>query len=486
VSAERPIERPPFTRTILLLAILACITFAGSCQPADDNPDVNPTADLPGALRLVGHEPLFARGMNAGIAVWRGHVYVGSRSDGAPGHRHPGVLVVDAADPGKPRVVGEIGRPSEGNIGETSRELRIWRREGLLLVLNFACDPAIHACTPREVEPTVRFYDVRGAHATSPELVSTYRPSALPHEFFLWQDPRDPPRALLYMSALGPAGDQLLVTDISAAREGRFAEVASWATSFPDPGPDDTLHSVSVTSDGHVALLAHLTAGFLLVDTSELAEGAAHPRIRTLTTLATRPQWPGPGVHSAVPVPGTELALTTDEVYGASVGGGCPWGWVRLIDITDPGRPTVVSEYRARPYNELDYCDVVGYERNMNSSFSSHNPTVTPNLALISWHSAGLQVISIDDPRRPLQVAEFLPEPLPEVATEDPVLSSGSDKVVMWSYPIVVDGLIYVVDVRNGLYILAYDGPHDEEIDGAAFLEGNSNIGSLELEESAV
>jgi hypothetical protein len=95
-------------------------------------------------------------------------------------------------------------------------------------------------------------------------------------------------------------------------------------------------------------------------------------------------------------------------------------------------------------------------------------------------------VISIDDPRRPLQVAEFLPEPLPEVATEDPVLSSGSDKVVMWSYPIVVDGLIYVVDVRNGLYILAYDGPHDEEIDGAAFLEGNSNIGSLELEESAV
>jgi hypothetical protein len=55
------------------------------------------------------------------------------------------------------------------------------------------------------------------------------------------------------------------------------------------------------------------------------------------------------------------------------------------------------------------------------------------------------------------------------------MLSSGRDKVVMWSYPIIANGLIYVVDVRNGLHILAYDGPHEDEIDGVRFLEGNSN-----------
>ena len=137
-------------------------------------------------------------------------------------------------------------------------------------------------------------------------------------------------------------------------------------------------------------------------------------------------------------------------------------------------------QYRAAPYNQDNYCDGVEYERNMTSSFPSHNPTVTPNLTLVSWHSAGLQVISLEDPRRPIQVAEFISEPLRAVATEDPVLSSGPDKVVMWSYPIIVNGLIYVVDVRNGLYILAYDGPHEREVDGVAFLEGNSNLGLLE------
>ena len=70
-----------------------------------------------------------------------------------------------------------------------------------------------------------------------------------------------------------------------------------------------------------------------------------------------------------------------------------------------------------------------------------------------------------------------MPTPLPAVQTEDPALSSGRDKVVMWSYPIVKDGLIYLVDLRNGLYILRYSGPCQEELDGLGFLEGNSNVG---------
>jgi uncharacterized repeat protein (TIGR01451 family) len=47
---------------------------------------------------------------------------------------------------------------------------------------------------------------------------------------------------------------------------------------------------------------------------------------------------------------------------------------------------------------------------------------------------------------------------------------------VMWSYPIIRDGLIYVVDIRNGLYILRYTGPGAEEVAAISFLEGNSNL----------
>jgi hypothetical protein len=33
------------------------------------------------------------------------------------------------------------------------------------------------------------------------------------------------------------------------------------------------------------------------------------------------------------------------------------------------------------------------------------------------------------------------------------------------------------MDIRNGLYILRYTGPHADEVAGIQFLEGNSNLG---------
>ena len=47
----------------------------------------------------------------------------------------------------------------------------------------------------------------------------------------------------------------------------------------------------------------------------------------------------------------------------------------------------------------------------------------------------------------------------------------------MWSYPIIRDGLIYVIDIRNGLYILRYTGPHAGQVADIRFFEGNSNLG---------
>ena len=62
------------------------------------------------------------------------------------------------------------------------------------------------------------------------------------------------------------------------------------------------------------------------------------------------------------------------------------------------------------------------------------------------------------------------------MSKEDPAL--GGAPVEMWSYPIIKDGLIYVVDVRNGLYIVRYHGNWSYEIAERKFLEGNSNLGA--------
>lgn len=433
----------------------------------------SPPAPTPstGWFEVVGHSPLLNRGMNAAPAVHGNYVYVGSRTDGS--HPDAGVLVVDISNPANPQVVYQIGPPAQGNLGQTSRELRVWPEKEILLVLNFDCSPGLHDCIQPPPPPNISVYDISGENAPAPVLIAVHRLGRTPHEMFLWDDPKEDGRALLYVSTPQRFGDNLLVLDISRAREGVLQEVGNWGAAVGTF--IDELHSLSVSVDGRRAYLAHLQDGFMILDTSDHADGFPSPGIRLLTP----PQnWArsAPGAHSAVKLFGKPYALITEEVYGR-----CPWGWARFIDITDEARPQFVAEYKLHPYNTREHCAAVPPERYRFTSFSTHNPTLTQNLALITWHSGGLQAVSIENPLQPVQVAEFLPAPLPSVWTEDPALSSGPDKVVMWSYPIIQDGLIYVVDVRNGLYILRYHGPFAEEVAGIRFLEGNSNLGEAQL-----
>lgn len=472
-------------RFLAVFAAVAVIAGPAVAGPRDHVTVAQGTP--PGTLELVGHNALMDRGMNAALAVTDGYAYVGSRTDGL--HPNSGVMVVDVKDPSNPTVVGQIQTgPTGASDGETSRELRIWPQQHLLIVLYLAsnCSPEIHECSPTQAtkSDTYRFYDISGDNAAAPKLVAEYVPAHSPHEFYLWTDPKNPKRALIYQSEPGN-GTQFSVIDISGARDKKFTEVATYRALVPTGG-DNRIHSLSVSPDGKTAYIAALQAGFWEVDTSQVAAGKAKPKITDITPITNRVHWDGPGDHSSVPVFGSHYVLTTDEVYGKIPvllsNHGCPWGWVRLVDIKDPIHPKVVSEYKL-PQNDQSYCsDTVGDNpaRNTLSSWSSHNPTLTPHLAFVTWHSGGLQAIDISNPTDPKQAASFSPTPEPAVVTEDPALSSGQDKVVMWSYPIIKDGLIYVVDVRNGLYILRYKGPFDQEVSSTKFLEGNSNLGDAQ------
>ena len=475
------------TLTVALLAGSA--TQAGSQSVPLEPWDVGKKKP-PGSFKLIGHNPLENRGMNAAPAVHGDYVYIGSRTDGL--HPNTGVLVVDVSKPSKPEVVHEIGPPNEGNVGETSRELRVWPEKDLLIVQNLRsnCSFIIHACSPtQQVGPdNFRFYDISKKNAASPKLVAEYEPSRDPHEFYLWDDPKKKGRALLFMSTPG-SGTQMLVTDISQADKGKFTELGTWTTVIPDDEADTRLHSLTLSNDGKRAYLSYLGGGFFIVDTSEFVKGVKEPEVKLVTPIPNRVHWGNPGVHSAVKLFGRDWVMTTDEVYGEIPGllsdHGCPWGWVRFVDISDPKKPKVASHYRLQANHE-EFCESPETnppDRNSMSSWSAHNPTVVKNLAFVTWHSGGLQVISTKNPKKPEQLAVFRPDPLPFVTQEDPLLSSARDKVVTWSFPIIQDGLIYMVDIRNGLYVLKYKGPFDKEVNRIKFLEGNSNLGdALRLE----
>jgi hypothetical protein len=447
-------------------------------------------------ITQVGHEPLMNRGMNAAIAVHGDYAYIGSRTDGShAGQPHGGIVVVDISRPRRPELVTET--PIDAKPGESSRELRVWRSQDILIVLNTNCGagPRLHHCSETVPESrNFRFYDISGRNARHPRLITEMQEHT--HEFFLWEDPNDPERALIFG---GNANDEcgehptpscpFAVWDISPVAEGGdpvtlYSNLHGY-TRIPPEGqplikPAGGLHSLSVSNDGTRTFYALLTGGFAVVDTSDFANGTPNPQPRPITFNETRPTWRGPGAHSAIKLWNRDWAWVSDEVYGTATapGHGCPWGWARLIDITDPTKPTVEAAYRI-PENDPDICAEFNPPR---TSYSAHNPTLTPNIAFSTWHSGGLQAVSIQKPWRPYQLAEFFPRPLREVMLEDPRLSSDPDtgrheKVVMWSYPIIYDGLIYVTDIRNGLYVLRYRGKHAREVRRIGFLEGNSNQG---------
>ena len=477
---------------------------------------------------VVGHDSLFGRGMNSAATFYRHYIYIGNRTDGSatcgvgdprgPGancpHPHPGVLIEDVADPAHPHVVGEIGPPLEGNTGISSREVRVWPRAKLLIVMNFRCSPVIHACPPGNDKTfpfDLKFYSL--ADPVHPRFISSYVPTSAaglqvkPHEMYLWQDPKRPDRALLWISTPQltsvPTVPNLMIVDISkVAGGGPVTEVAqgNWNGLYENGGSETFFqndlytHSMAPTADGTRTYLSMEGGETLVLDTSAVANDTSPGQVISLnndliTDPANRPIWGNPFPnclkecpegHSSVPVPGRPYELTTDEIYGTftDLTFGCPWGWARVINVSDPAHPRIVSEYMIQQ-DQQAFCGSAADDPATEAftSYSSHNPTVLPDLAFIDWHSGGLQAINLSNPGHLTQAGWFSPAPLASVATEDPALSRGPNKVVMWSYPIIRNGLIYVIDIRNGLYILRYTGPHAGEVASIRFLEGNSNLG---------
>jgi hypothetical protein len=509
---------------------------------------VGPGGGTPGTslnFELVGHNPLFGRGMNAALALYDHFAYIGNRTDGSNScgdlngsgpiapvltptnpdgtctHLHPGILIVDIQDPANPTVAGEIpasvaapnaaGQPS----GVTSRELRVWPQKKLLVELTFRCSRTIHVC-PRGNDTTFpfefKFFDL--TDPVHPQLIHRHvtKSSAglaiKPHEFYLWTDPANADRALLYEStpsvSVDPARPNFVVEDISAVPGGgdvKLVAEANWNQFFPgasNPAAYDfdlSLHSMTPTADGKTTYLAYLRGGTLILDTTDVVNNVSPGSVislnnKLLTPIANRATW-GAGnqcaghtsvgcteSHSAVPVPGRPFAVNIDEVYGkfTTPSFGWPWGWMRIIDVSNSSAPQIVSEFKIFQ-NTQAFESQADQDTQNYTSYSTHNPLVLPQLVIDSWHSGGLQAVNIADPKRPAQAGWFSPDPLQSVALEDPALSRGPNKVVMWSFPIIRNGLIYVVDIRNGLYILRYSGFQQQRVDHIAFLEGNSNLG---------
>ncbi|HEV1997308.1 MAG TPA: hypothetical protein VGR61_04145 [Candidatus Dormibacteraeota bacterium] len=404
------------------------------------------TAATPGAgLALVGRNSLGNRGMNAALAVADHCAYVGSRNDAAP-------QVIDITAPANPKVVGSL----TAHTGSTPRELRTVPALHELAVLFYKLNGGVNG---------VDLYRWRSS-CESPSVVGHYDfGGAAPHEFFLWQDPARPARVLLFVSMFATSPDELQVVDIT--NPASPAKLGGWAV--PPGYGHAPLHSIALAPDGRTAYVSLWTGGLIVADTSDFVTGKANPVLRPLTPAGSAFKTASGNVHSAVPWPGQSSVLTTDERYPSPFGAGCPFGSAHVVDVADPSHPVPLSTLSI-PENQPAACPA-----NPRATWTSHNPTLTAHLALLTWYSAGLQVFALDDPARPVRVAEYRASGV-NPARRD--LQLGDTDTMSWSYPVIARGLIYLADINQGLLVLRYAGPHQDELTGLSFAEGNSNLGA--------
>ncbi len=251
---------------ISLVAIAFVFTLSGPAH-ASTGGSVGSGGGTPGTssnFTLVGHDPLFNRGM-----------------------------------------------PYEGNVGITSRELRVWPQQKLLMVMNFRCSSVIHVC-PRGNDTIfpfdIKFFDL--SNPVHPTFLLSYVPTSRagikvkPHEMFLWVDPNHPDRALLYLStptlSVAPTSPTLLIADISAVPGGGpVTEVTegNWNGRYPGASNPANynfnlfVHSMGLTADGTRAYLAMEAGEFLVLDTSDVANNVPNPQLRLVTDPVNRPIW---------------------------------------------------------------------------------------------------------------------------------------------------------------------------------------------------
>jgi hypothetical protein len=395
-----------------------------------------------GALTVVGSDPLGGRGMNAALTVAGHCAYVGSRNDAAP-------QVLDIADPTHPRVVGAL----PAHPGSTPRELRAVESQHLVVVLFYRLGGGING---------LDIYRWT-TDCAAPTLLGHYDfGSAAPHEFYLWQDPASPARILLFVTMFG-ASPGLQVVDISNP----VAPVRVGTWTVPGGYGHAPVHSISISADARTAYVSLWTGGMVVADVSDFTAGRPQPALRPYTQPGAVFSTPPGNVHSAVPLIGQSLVMTTDERYPTPYGAGCPFGTAHIVDVSDPAHPSARATI-AVPENVPAACAAAP-----RGTYTSHNATMTSHLAFITWYSSGIEVVGLDDPSQPVRLAELRPGGVSPVLRD---LQLGVTDTMSWSYPVIVRGLIYVADINQGLLVLRYTGAHQDEVAGLGFAEGNSNL----------
>jgi hypothetical protein len=346
---------------------------------------------------------------------------------------HPdGTTILDISDPRNPRIVSRL---MTSHPWSHSHKVRV---VGDLMVVNSEIEPGA-GDRLQYPDGGFRIYDIKDK--TAPKLLSFVKTHARGvHRFDL-----DESYAYISTEMDGFVGNILVIYDIRNPH--KPVEVSRWwmenqnaaAGDPPHPrGRDHALHHAMRCGDQMYA--GCWFSGISIIDVSVIA------RPKTLSRYEYDPPHAEP-THTFLKVPfpiaGRNIAVSTEEERpkrGPDVGR--PHAPLRTWDVTDPTRPKILCTYQLDEMAQPYHGDAV--------RFGTHQlrEIVGPDCMLyVTWFAAGLRMIDIHDPAKPVEKGYFIPQPT-------------AGKTTPWTNDVAKDhrGLIFVTDKSQGLDVIEFNG----------------------------
>ncbi len=311
-----------------------------------------------------------------------------------------GVVVLDMTDPAHPVRTANLLTPA---MLQPHESLLVNEKRGLLAAVlgTLGTAPGI-----------LDVYDV-SQDCRKPRLMSTTLSGVMGHESGFSPDGQT------FWTA-GAAGFTLTAVDLADPRSPRVLRTKTGVV----------YHGLRLSDDGRTMYVANIgspsilngsvidEAGLDVLDVSDIQDRRPNPQIRTLSRL-TWEESSIPQVAEPFTRDGRTYVFEVDEfsdLFGdvSRINSArSPVGAARIIDVTDPSAPVVVSNVRLEVHDPAVRDDVMGDPgaRAIVRSYTGHYCSLPtrrePRIAGCSMIGSGLRLFDISDVTRPREVGYF-------------------------------------------------------------------------------
>jgi hypothetical protein len=379
-------------------------------------------------MRLVGQTDLNGHGDCMHVNVQDGFAYVAHM-----GESRVGTSVVDVSDPREPRLVAQLETPP----GTHSHKVQVVDDVLLVNYERSAFEPQATSW-----QGGLKVFDI--SHPAEPrEIAFLHMPGKGVHRMTFWE----PPYAYMSGSDDGFIDQFLVIVDLS--NPARPTEVGRWWFPGQNTGGGETpswtptqahgatpgaqryaLHHPLIRGDR--AYCGWWDAGLVILDISDKHAPSLVSQLDFGSETST-------ATHTALPVPGRDVLVVTDEQLANDCKG--LQTRVRVVDIANERQPKVIAEF---PVPVGDFCLRGGRFGPHNLHEMRPGSLIDPNTIYVTWFNAGLRVMDISQPSQPREIAYFVPD-----------APAGRSSIQFNDVLVAADGLVYVTDrFTGGLYIV--------------------------------